>query len=157
MSSKKTISVDARSVDVTSEFSYPAPFDEICQGRIRRTLGDLFELTDFGVNAVTLKPGAWSAQRHWHSHEDEFIYVLEGALTLVTDEGKHELAAGTCAGFRAGDENGHHLRNEGFEDAVYLEIGTRNSDDSCHYPDIDLHLEPNSQGGRFLHKNGTSY
>ena len=110
-------------------------------------------LGDYGVNLVELAPGAWSAQRHWHSHEDEFIYVVRGELSLVTDAGEQTLGTGMAAGFPAGENDGHHLVNRGDEPAVYLEIGDRIAEDECHYPDIDLFLT----GGAFVHKNGEPY
>jgi len=147
--------VDAKSVPEDIGTSYPSPHDVPCRERSTRILGDLFGLTDFGVVLTLLPPGAWSAQRHWHSHEDEFIYVLAGAPTLVTEDGRTELRPGMCAGFKASLENGHHLVNDGSERAAILVVGTRNPDDACHYPDIDLHLKPLNAGGDFVHKDGT--
>ncbi len=111
--------------------SYPAPFREPVEGRVKQVLGDPLGLTDFGVNLVRLEPGAWSSQRHWHSHEDEFLLVLEGDLALVTDEGETALSPGMAAGFPAGAENGHHLVNRGETAATYLEIGDRRSQDEA--------------------------
>jgi uncharacterized cupin superfamily protein len=117
---------------------YPAPFHERSQRREKRALGDAAGLSQFGVNLVRLPPGEWSSQRHWHSDEDEFVYVLEGELTLVTDEGRAPLRAGECAGFAKGVPDGHHLVNDSARDALYLEVGARAQTDDCSYPDIDL-------------------
>lgn len=114
-------------------------------------------MTAFGVNLVRLPPGGLSSQRHWHSHEDEFVCVLEGELTLVTDAGEEVLTPGMVAGFKAGVANGHHMINKGAAWAVYLEVGSRSDDDECHYPDIDLFLTSPRDGGRFTRKNGEPY
>ncbi|MCX7515360.1 cupin domain-containing protein [Frateuria hangzhouensis] len=133
---------------------YPAPYAQAAQGRIRQALGDAGELSDFGVNLTRLPPGGWSSQRHWHTREDEFVYVLSGELVLVTDAGEQPLRAGEYAAFAKNVADGHHLINRGSETAVYLEIGTRSDDDACHYPDIDLYVEGS---GGFTHKDGTPY
>lgn len=134
---------------------YPPPWNELARTREKRALGDPFGLTQYGVNLVRLPPGAWSSQRHWHSHEDEFVYVLEGELVLVTDAGETPVRAGECAGFPAGAANGHCFINRTERDAVYLEVGTRRpGEDEVVYPDIDLHLPP---GGKFRRKDGTAY
>lgn len=135
--------------------SYPAPFDEPCRHRVRRRLGDAGGLTDFGVNLLELPPGAWSSQRHWHTAEDEFVWVLEGEVTLIDDQGERVLHAGDCAAFAKGDGNGHHFVNR--SDAVVrcLEVGSRKpDDDACDYPDIDMHLR---RGKGFTHKDGTPW
>ena len=137
--------------------SYPRPFAAETDGRSKQVLGDALGLTNFGVNLVRLEPGAWSAQRHWHSHEDEFVYVLEGEITLVTDEGAQVLGPGMTAGFPAGVENGHRLVNRGAAPAVYLEIGDRRSEDTVHYPDIDLVLRPGAGGRVFMNRKGEPY
>ncbi len=137
--------------------SYPEAFREPCRTRIKRVLGDALGLSNFGVNLVTLPPGAWSAQRHWHSHEDEFVYVVEGEVTLITDGGEQALGAGQAAGFPAGKADGHHLVNKGSALATYLEIGDRRRDDAVAYPDVDLHLEPAPQGRVFTNKKGEPY
>lgn len=133
---------------------YPTPFDEPVRTRIRQALGDAGGLTDFGVNLMHLPPGAWSSQRHWHTREDEFTYVLSGELVLVTDAGEQLLRAGDCAAFPKNRADGHHLVNRGTETAVYLDIGGRHDDDACSYVDIDLHLPPE---GHYVHKDGTPY
>ena len=133
---------------------YPPPHDELCGHVERRVLGDQFGLSQFGVNMVRLPAGQASAQRHWHSHEDEFVMVLRGKLTLVTDSGEREIGPGMVAGFPAGVADGHHLVNKSAEDAVYLEIGTRAEADECVYPDIDLHYARDENGERYTHKDG---
>ena len=137
--------------------SYPAPYGEKAKDRNKRALGDPAGLTDFGVNLVELPPGAWSSQRHWHSHEDEFVYVLSGVLTMITDEGEVELKAGEAAGFKKADENGHHLVNRRKEPARYLEVGSRSEADAVVYPDIDMFLPAPQTGGSFEKKDGTPY
>jgi len=134
---------------------YPKPFDTPCASRIRQRLGNAGGLTDFGVNLMTLPPGAWSSQRHWHTAEDEFVYVLTGQLTLVDDNGKTILSAGDCAAFPKGVNNGHHLINRSDCVATYLEVGSRSPQDIIYCADIDM-MSP-STDGRFLHKDGTPY
>ncbi|MBZ9894134.1 cupin domain-containing protein [Mesorhizobium sp. BR1-1-6] len=147
--------LDLASLPLRKGSGYPAPFDGPCAGRRRRRLGDAGGLTDFGVNLMTLPPGGWSSQRHWHSHEDEFVYVLEGELTLVEDGGETLLSAGDCATFAKNSGNGHHLINRSSTPAFYLEVGSRNPDDVITCSDIDM-MSPSSDG-RFLHKDGTPY
>lgn len=134
---------------------YPTPFDQISPHRIKQALGDAGGLRDFGVNLVRLPAGNWSSQRHWHSHEDEFIYILSGEVTLVTDAGEDILRAGDCAAFPKGQANGHHLINKSSQEAMYLEVGSRNLKDDCHYSDIDLHYA--AVEGWYSHKDGTPY
>ncbi|TPL18154.1 cupin domain-containing protein [Mesorhizobium sp. B2-4-10] len=147
--------LDLASLPVHKGSGYPAPFDAPCAGRTRRRLGDAGGLTDFGVNLMTLPSGGWSSQRHWHSHEDEFVYVLGGELTLVEDGGETLLKAGDCATFANNSGNGHHLINRSSTAALYLEVGSRNPDDVITCSDIDM-MSPSSDG-RFLHKDGTPY
>ena len=132
---------------------YPSPFDAPCAGRARQRLGN--GLSDFGVNLVRLPPGNWSSQRHWHSHEDEFVYVLEGELSLIEDGGETVLRAGDCAGFPKASGNGHHLVNKSDRMAVYLEVGSRAPADVTYCSDIDM-MSANTDG-RFVHKDGTPY
>jgi uncharacterized cupin superfamily protein len=147
--------IDVEAIPATLGSGYPAPFDLPCRGRARRRIGDVAGLTQFGVNVTRILPGAWSSQRHWHTAEDEFVYVLEGELVLVTDSGEELLKAGECAGFRAGDGDGHHLQNRSDRDAVLLEVGTRRpQDDAAFYPDIDLRV---LVGRRYAHRDGTPY
>lgn len=135
---------------------YPQPFNEPCRQRMRRRLGDAADLTQFGVNLTRLPSGAWSSQRHWHTVEDEFIYVLQGELILVTNAGEETLHAGDCAGFKAGVADGHHVQNRSHEDAVFLEIGSRQTaDDEAYYPDIDLHALKGRDG--YAHRDGRRY
>ena len=147
--------IDLSAIPVRKGTGYPDPFNEPCADRTRRRLGDAGRLRDFGVNLMTLPPGGWSSQRHWHSHEDEFVYVLEGELTLVEDEGETLLRAGECAAFPKGTGNGHHLKNLSSVMAVYLEVGSRNRDDLTTCSDIDM-MSSNADG-RFVHKDGSPY
>lgn len=133
---------------------YPEPFRAMVAGRARRVLGEALGLKHFGVNLTRLDPGAYSSARHWHSLEDEFIYVLEGEVTLITDEGEQTLRPGMAAGFPAAKPNAHHLVNRGSAIATYLEIGDRRPGDEVSYPDIDLAMRW-SRG--FTHKDGRPY
>src|SRR3954471_22251754 len=117
---------------------YPSPYDKPCRARARKRLGDAAGLTQYGVNLLRLPPGVWSSQRHWHTEQDEFVYVISGEVVLVTDAGEEILRTGDCAGFKAGERDGHHLQNRSTADAVLLEIGTRVADDSGEYSDIDM-------------------
>jgi len=138
---------------------YPPPFDAPCADRIRQRLGNAGGLTDFGVNLMRLPPGNWSSQRHWHSHEDEFVHVLEGEVMLVTDKGEEPMQAGDSAGFKAGVRDGHCFQNRALADAVLLVVGSRNDEDHGEYPDIDLLATAGRYTGksRALHKDGTPY
>ena len=148
--------IDLNAAKVRSGTGYPQPFDAPCRERSRRQLGDAAGLTDFGVNLLRLPPGTWSSQRHWHSAEDEFIYMLEGELVLVTDSGEEIIRAGDCVGFKAGNPDGHHLQNRSARDALYLEIGSRRPDeDDVTYPDIDLKATKGREG--YAHVNGELY
>jgi uncharacterized cupin superfamily protein len=133
---------------------YPKPFDAPCAERLRQRLGDAAGLTDFGVNLMRLPPGGWSSQRHWHSHEDEFVFILEGELTLIEDGAETVLRGGDCAAFPKNTGNGHHLVNRSGATAVYLEVGTRTEVDMTVYSDIDMKIAPD---GVFVHKDGTPY
>ena len=148
--------IDSNAAPTTVGSRYPTPYDEPCQARFRRRLGDAAGLTQFGVNMTTLPPGCWSSQRHWHTAEDEFVFVLEGEIVLVTNAGEETLRAGSCAGFKAGAADGHQLQNRSDRDAVVLEIGTRRpEDDEVFYPDIDLRLKQGRSG--FMRGNGEPY
>lgn len=137
---------------------YPEPFASKMHGRVKRPLGDIFGLSNFGVNLTRLAPGAWSALRHAHSKQDEFIYVLSGHPILITDAGETSLSPGMCAGFKAGSRDGHHLVNRSSEDVLYLEVGDRTADDSAAYPDDDLRAALGRDGKwQFAHKDGTPY
>jgi len=117
---------------------YPPPHDHLLDGRKKRRIGNALGLTDFGVNLVELPPGAVSALRHWHSHEDEFVYVLCGTLTLVTEGGEQILGPGMAAGFPKNVADGHHLKNTGTDTAIFLEVGSRHPEDIAEYSDVDL-------------------
>lgn len=148
--------IDVGSVAVHTGSGYPEPFDQPCRERTRQRLGDATGLTQFGVNLLTLPPGAWSAQRHWHSAEDEFVWVVEGEVVLVTDAGEQLLRPGDCAGFPAGAADGHHLQNRSRANAILLEVGSRRpKDDTCEYPDIDLRAPSRTEG--FVHRDGSPY
>jgi uncharacterized cupin superfamily protein len=147
--------VDLNSVLVRIGSSYPAPLDGPCRERRRAALGDAAGMSQFGVNLLTLPPGAWSSQRHWHSAEDEFVWVLDGEVTLVTDAGEEVLRAGDCAGFKAGVADGHHLQNRSHHTAHVLEVGSRRPDqDVTEYPDVDLRWVGNAGPSR---KDGSRY
>jgi uncharacterized cupin superfamily protein len=137
--------------------NYPAPFASRMTGREKHPLGNLFDLTNFGVNLTRLLPGGMSSLRHSHTRQDEFVYILEGRPMLVTDEGRTPLSPGMCAGFKAGTGNGHHLINESGEDVVYLEIGDRTPGDEGNYPDEDLKALVVDGVVTYVHKDGTPY
>lgn len=141
----------------TTPSNYPEPFASRMAGRIKRPLGELFGLANFGVNLTTLLPRATSSLRHAHALQDEFIYILSGSPTLHTDEGMFRLAPGMCAGFKAGTGNAHHLLNETEEAVVYLEIGDKTPGDMAVYPDDDLQAVMLDGKWQFRHKNGTPY
>lgn len=136
---------------------YPPMLAARVKGREKRPLGDLFGLTNFGVNLARLPPGAASSLRHAHAKQDEFVYILQGNPTLHTDAGKQRLSPGMCAGFKAGTRNAHSLINESQEDVVYLEIGDRTSGDEVIYPDDDLCAHFIDGVWRFSRKDGTPY
>ncbi|MBD0274693.1 MAG: cupin domain-containing protein [Acetobacteraceae bacterium] len=141
----------------TRPSAYPVPeLAAKVAGRAKRPLGDLFGLTNFGVNLTRLPPGSASALRHAHARQDEFVYVLEGEPVLVTDAGETRLSPGMCAGFAAGTGDAHHLLNRGPGDAVFLEVGDRAPGESVAYPDDDLRYEAGPDGrGRYSRKDGT--
>lgn len=151
-SALRALDVPARTGSV-----YPPEFARDLSGRTKRALGDAFGLVQYGVNLTELAPGAASAQRHWHAIEDEFIYVIDGEITLVNDVGEHVLTAGMCAGFRAGVPNGHRLVNRSAAPALYLEVGTRSPADDVTYPDVDLVGVKQAGKYRFTRKDGTPY
>lgn len=137
--------------------NYPDVFKPRVAGRIKQRLGDVAGLKHFGVNLVHLPPGSQSALRHWHSRQDEFIYVLSGTLTLITDAGEQILTAGMAAGFPAGEANGHHLINQSDHMAIYLEVGDRTPNDTVTYVEDDLAATLGPEGWHFTHKDGTAY
>jgi uncharacterized cupin superfamily protein len=148
--------IDVETAPTRSGTGYPEPFASVCTGRRKWRLGDAAGLTQFGVNLLRLPAGQWTAQRHWHHHEDEFVYVLEGEVVLVTDAGEETLKAGDCAAFKAGVPDGHHMQNRSGAEAVLLEVGTRNpGGDPVDYPDIDLLLRPGDKPWK--HKDGTAW
>ena len=150
--------IDAAAVAAVIGTLYPPPFDEPCRNRERRRLGDAAGLLQFGVNLLRLPPGSWSSQRHWHTHEDEFIYVLSGEATLVTDAGTEVLRAGDSAGFPAGDPDGHTLQNRSAADVLVLEVGSRfPAQDVTTYPGIDLMAPAGSVPAMFTHRDGSPY
>jgi uncharacterized cupin superfamily protein len=156
---KPPIAIQANDAPPRAKVSnYPAPYAARVQGREKRPLGNLFGLSNFGVNLTRLAPGCISALRHAHSRQDEFIYVLEGHPVLITDQGETALAPGSCAGFKAGSGDAHQLVNRTGQDVVYLEIGDRTPGDAVIYPDDDLMAVLDGDGGwRFAHKDGTPY
>jgi len=137
--------------------NYPEPFFTMMAGREKRQLGDIFGLANFGVNLTRLQPGGQSALRHQHTVQDEFIYILSGRPTLITDAGDTPLEPGMCAGFRAGVPDGHKLVNRTDEDVVYLEVGDRLPGDMAHYPDDDLKAAMVDGKWQFVHKDGSAY
>ena len=150
--------IDIDACPVVEGSRYPSPYDEPCRKKHTRILGQAAGLTQFGVNLVRLEPGAWSSQRHWHEHEDEFVRVLEGNVVLVTDAGRENLQAGECAGFKAGIRDGHHFINESETDALLLVVGSRNDRDHGEYPDIDMRFSAgrySGTGGYYETKDGT--
>ncbi len=151
------LALDPGTVQIKKGADHPAPFAETIRDREKRALGDALGLTNFGVNLVRLPPGTASTLRHWHSRQDEFVYVLEGELVLVTDNGEQLLTPGMAAGFPAGVANGHVLTNRTERDALYLEVGDRATGDEVDYPDIDLLVRWIDGEEKYVHKDGTPY
>jgi uncharacterized cupin superfamily protein len=145
--------IDLQSIEPNNATGYPPPFDREVEGRLKRRLGPLSGLTDFGVSHVVLKPGGWSSQRHWHNGEDEFVVMLEGEAVLVEDDGRTLLRAGECAAWPKGSTNGHHLRNESGEDCVFVVVGGGICTGGG-YSDIDMLF---TADGQYVHKDGTPY
>src|SRR5258705_11509734 len=142
----------------TKPSNYPEPFASRMARREKRPLGDLFGLTNFGVNLTRLTPGEMSALRHAHSRQDELVYILQGRPTLITDAGENILAPGMCAGFKAGSSDAHYLVNRTESDIVFLEVGDRSADDTVAYPDDDIQAVLGADGQwRFAHKDGRPY
>lgn len=137
----------------TNATGYPPCHAAEVQGRWYRRLGPASGLSQFGVSHVTLQPGAWSSQRHWHHGEDEFVVLLSGQATLVDDDGEHVMNPGDCAAFPAGDPNGHVLQNRSAAECVFIAVG-RPSESDCTYPDIDMHL---FAGRGFRRKDGSAF
>ncbi|PTQ08589.1 transcriptional regulator [Sphingomonas oleivorans] len=146
--------LDLDAFPLTNRTGYPAPYSADVAGRRYRRLGPGAGLEDFGVTHVTLEPGAWSSQRHWHEGEDEFVVMLSGEAVLVEEGSRVVMRAGDCAAFPKGKANAHHLVNEGERPCVFIAIG-RPAASACHYPDIDLYLDGATQ--RYAHRDGTPY
>ncbi|MGZ8203395.1 MAG: cupin domain-containing protein [Burkholderiales bacterium] len=157
MSEKRLPALDPAAVPEVRGSSYPEPFRSRMGDRAKRKLGDACGLTRFGVNLVTLGPGGQSALRHWHTLEDEFVYVLSGEVVLVTDRGEQTLAAGMCAGYPAGSRDAHHFVNRSAAPATYLEIGNRVDGDNAFYPDDDLMWCEDENGAFAAHTDGRRY
>lgn len=136
---------------------YPEPFASRMKGRVKHPLGDLFGLSNFGVNLTRLLPGAGSALRHAHSRQDEFVYILQGNPVLITDAGETQLAPGMCAGFKAGTGDAHQLLNRTSGEVIYLEVGDRSAGDAATYPDDDLQAALVEGKWQFTHKDGSPY
>lgn len=158
MNDKRPVALAATSVAPRSKPSnYPQPFAALMNARVKRALGDAFGLSSFGVNLTRIAPGGMSALRHAHTVQDEFVYILEGTPTLVTDAGETLLQPGWCAGFKGGSGDGHHLVNRSQADVLYLEVGDRLPGDAASYPDDDLQALQVDGQWRFLHKDGSPY
>lgn len=153
---KPPAAIQASGVPMRKGTGYPPPYNEPCMDRGKAILGNLFGLNQFGVNLVNLPPGVWSSQRHWHVNEDEFVYVMEGEITLCDDDGSHLMTPGMCAGFKANNGNGHCLKNLNNLPAQYLEIGTRAKSEQGFYSDIDMQFVEDEKGERFLRKDGSA-
>jgi len=149
--------IDLAKAVVRTNCPYPGDLKAVARGREKSAIGNVAGLTQFGVNITRLKPGAGSSLRHWHEQEDEFIYVIDGEITLIEDGGEIVLRPGDCAGWKAGVANGHQLINRSSRDAVYLEVGTRAPAERAHYPDVDLLMIRDAAGMRFTHKSGEPY
>jgi uncharacterized cupin superfamily protein len=149
--------ITASNVNPRTTSLYPEPFSSRMQGREKHILGDVFGLTNFGVNQTKLVAGAYSALRHSHSKQDEFIYILSGEATLISDDGETKLTAGMCVGFKAGNGNAHHIVNRSIEDVIYLEVGNRSDGDVVTYPEDDIQALSVDGKWQFTHKEGTPY
>jgi uncharacterized cupin superfamily protein len=147
--------IDLKCVPERKGSTYPSPYNDQTNERIKQALGNAGGLTQFGVNLTRLPPGAWSSQRHWHSGDDEFVYMISGEVALITDAGEEKISAGDCVAFPRNTPNGHHLINKGPATAVFLEVGTRNPDDVCTYAEIDMVAD--KKFGGYRHKDGTPY
>ena len=145
--------IDLSIVPAQTGSNYPHPFDASCSGQSCQRVARHAGLTEFGVNLTVIEPGAWSSQRHWHTHEDEFVWVVDGELTLITDTGEEVLRAGDCAAFKRGDRDGHHLVNRSGRPAKVLEIGNSDPQDRCTYSDIDMIADADG----YIHRDGTRY
>jgi uncharacterized cupin superfamily protein len=155
--SLKNPALDPASLEPRVASGYPEPYRSRCLPREKRALGVALGLTRLGINQTTLPPGKESSMRHWHTHEEEFIYVLSGELVLCTNAGEQLLTPGTCAGFPLGTSDGHCLVNRGSQPAVYLEISNRDPDDKAHYPDVDLMYHGHDAAVKFTRKDGSKF
>jgi len=151
--------LDPATLSPRTDSGYPEPYRSRVLPREKRQLGRALGLVQLGVNLTTLPPGKESSMRHWHTHEEEFVYVIEGEVVLRTDAGEQLLRAGCCAGFPAGSGDGHQLVNRSEQPAVYLEVGSSDEADEAFYadPDVDLHFSPAVRGGGFTRRDGTPY
>jgi uncharacterized cupin superfamily protein len=149
-----TKKIDIAKAPISAGSHYPEPFAAPCQNKLRHRLAVAAGLKHIGINLLELEPGAWSSQRHWHTLAEEFVYVLEGEVVLVTEGSEEVLRAGECAAFLPGDADGHHLQNRSGAPARVLEIGSAGlKNDETSYPDIDLHA--NASG--YFRKDGTPH
>ncbi len=149
--------IDIDKLPSDTRTGYPPPYDRVVVGRERKRLGNAVGLDQFGVNLTRLKPGAASALRHWHEQEDELVFILEGEVALIEDQGEIVLKPGDAAGFKANSRNGHQLVNKSARDVVYLEVGTRSKYERVDYPEADLKVVRDDKGMRYTHKNGEPY
>ena len=153
----KPAKLEPKTVTPRTGTIYPPEYAGPIKGREKRALGDVFGLTQYGVNLTTLAPGTWSSQRHWHEKEDEFIFIVEGEITLIDDAGEHLLKPGMCAGFKAGVANGHHLVNKTKSPVTYLEIGTRSAQERAHYSDADMLFEKDGAKSSVTRRSGAPF
>ena len=149
--------LDPMTLEPRTGSGYPEPYRSRCLPREKRQLGNALGLTKIGINHTILAPGKESSMRHWHTHEEEFIYVLSGEVVLITDAGEQVLTPGTCAGFALGTSDGHQLVNRGTEPAVYLEVSNRAKGDQAVYPDVDLHFHGVDADPMFTRKDGSRF
>jgi len=149
--------IDIAKLPVHSGSRYPAQYQQAVAGRHWQRLGDTAGLTQFGVNIVRVNPGSASSLRHWHENEDEFVFMLEGELVLIEDEGETMMRPGDAAGFKAGSGNGHHFVNRSDRDGVFLVVGSRAPSERAHYPDVDLVFEKDGQSSRYMRRSGEPY
>jgi uncharacterized cupin superfamily protein len=153
----KKPALDPQSLEPRTGSGYPEPYRSRCLPREKRALGNALGLTKIGINQTTLPPGKESSMRHWHTHEEEFIYVLSGEVVLITDAGEQTLGPGMCAGFPLGAADGHQLVNRGAQPAVYLEVSNRDPADKAHYPDVDLMFHGVDAAVMFTRKDGSTF
>lgn len=149
--------LDPRSVEPRTGSGYPEPYRSRVLPREKRGLGDALGLKTIGINHTVLPPGKESSMRHWHTHEEEFIYMLSGEVVLCTDAGEQTLTAGMCAGFPLGTKDGHHLINRGKEPAVYLEVSNRDPNDRAFYSDVDMMFHGVNAEVKFTRKDGSRF